>query len=789
MKAGSGSLYFSDRLESGGPQSAHEAFEANLSAAHSVLSYYRACVQNGCSILFSNTPVAFDEEHWSFPEWEKRVRQSLQLAFEAAQHKVPVWGLVPASVQPARDWSYALYCERQEQYRRAAALFLDAGCPGVFLSGFRSIVDARCALNGVDQAGCRFRGLSFRLEGLEGLDSGPGPELDVSCVGTALDPFQPTYLVLEGHYLDTQLLAQFQKLRENSYSPVGLSVRSLAQLPDQVEETRKVLEQIGFSFLGAGQADLKMLRTWSTAVDVPASRPIPEVRVCSAHKVVTIGRQQPFRIIGERINPTGKKKLARKLVERDWDFIGQLARQQEEAGAEIIDLNVGGGDIAEIEVLPELTQWLNHFVSSPLVIDSANMEAMRRAALLYNGRPLLNSTTAEPDKLSLMCDIARETGSAFVVLTFDQEGIPADARKRLAIAKNVLSVVQKHGFSGCDILIDCLTLSAAAQPDQARETLEAINAIAKEPGLCTILGLSNISFGLPDRTSINQSFLAMAMAAGLDCALLDPRVPELHATIKAASVLVNRDKAARRYLASHDQTRPTSDNVQRGEQALDQLAQDIVMALSRKDTARLDALTGDLLESGWSKQQVLEQALIPGIQKIGDLFGQGLLFLPQLMAAAESMHHSFDQMGLTSSGQEMSSTPRATIMLATVKGDIHDLGKNLVRTFLLSHGFKVLDLGKNVSRETIRDAVREHQPELLGLSALMTTTMLEMRDTVHFLRSSGLSLKIIVGGAVITEDFARTIGADGYARNAPEAVTLTTKLLGKTSGDGSSTVE
>ncbi|MBN2382530.1 cobalamin-dependent protein [bacterium] len=770
-----------------------EFFDAGLTNPDLVREYYRSCIETGLSLLVTVPVPTLIESGLVEDEWRKRAYHAVRLALEVSQDRTPVWGQLRSIQRGPERWSRDEYSKRQKIYEHAAAMIVEAGCTEILLTGFRTIIEARAAFNACRAEGSERPGLSFSLDRTDQESSKPG--IQAECVGPACDPFGPRCILLEMPALDMVWLRQYRALAEQSRSPVGFSCADFTSVNSKTGEIARILKDTRLDYLGGPLAQFDQVRSCSALFEIKDTSPaFDSIRISSSQRVELIGGNNPVRIIGERINPTGRKKLAAKLKEKDWTYVERLVIEQEKAGAHLIDVNVGVAGLDEKVILPELIHHLDAVSASPLVIDSTDYQAMKWAGLMYNGRPLLNSTTAEEKRLMDMFEVARETGGAFVVMTIEHQGLPTDAQARLNIARRVLDLAERNGFGRQDILIDPLTLSAAVQPEQALETLAAMRQIKAELGLGLILGISNISFGLPARLKLNQSFLAMALAAGLDCAIIDPRIPELLDILRSSAVLTNRDPGALHFISVYAraeqpqelsaQVQPESDQQVSGPKQsippLDHIQAEVLAAIRKGDREQVSTLTSRLLEAGWTKQMVLDQALIPGIQKVGDLFEQGQLFLPHLMQAAECVQQSFRQLGLDQDDQVTHPETKAPILLATVKGDIHDLGKNLVATFLRSNGFRVNDLGKNVDKETLLSAVRQHKPELVGLSALMTTTMLEMEKTVRFLKEHEPGLKILVGGAVISPEFALKIGADGYAPNAAEAVNLVKTCLDST---------
>lgn len=532
----------------------------------------------------------------------------------------------------------------------------------------------------------------------------------------------------------------------------------------------------------------------------------------SERKTIAFDLDAPFMVVGERINPTGKKKLQAELREGCLDMVLAFAEEQEACGAQLLDINVGMSGIDEKETMLKVLDEVTIASSLPLSLDSSYVEVLEAALRRYPGRALINSISYEKEKMETLLPLAKKYGAMFILLPLSDQGLPESLDEKISIIEAVSQKAFEFGLTKEDIIVDGLVTTVGANPMAAREVLETIG-YCKKNGFATICGLSNISFGLPERSFVNTAFLTMAIREGLTMAIANPSQDLLVNIAFASDLLMNKEEADVRYIERADlykerqkelkektaaamakevsQSQPaagenacgqqekkadlTAKAEPSGEKMQDaQLYQDVLKG-NRK---QIKEHTGLAIESGMLPEHILNDQLLPAINAVGELFDKGKYFLPQLIASAEAMKLSVEYLEplLAAGRKEQKEMP--TVVVATVAGDIHDIGKNLVVLMLKNYGFQVIDLGKDVPKETIIEAAIEHQAKVIGLSALMTTTMQEMKHVVDYAKERGLSVKIMIGGAVITEEYAREIGADGYAADAASAVRVVKSMLG-----------
>ena len=503
--------------------------------------------------------------------------------------------------------------------------------------------------------------------------------------------------------------------------------------------------------------------------EVPARREIVRrSTVCTPTRTVEI---DTVRVIGERINPTGKKRFKEALRDGDMDYILSQAVEQAAAGADILDVNVGLPEIDEREMMVRAVKAVQSVCDLPLQLDSTRADVLEAGLRAYNGKPIVNSVNGEQAVLDRLLPICKKYGAAVVGLTLDENGIPTQAEQRLALAKKIVAAAEAAGIPREDVYIDCLTLTASAQQEAVLETLRAVHMVKERLGVKTVLGVSNISFGLPCREQVNTSFLTLAMAHGLDLPILNPNAEAMMAAVASFKVLYNIDRDSKEYLARYagqSAAQPTA--AQQTVTLYDAVLQGLKAPAAQAARAALSAQ---------SPEELVNTVLIPALDAVGDSFEKGTLFLPQLLQSAGAAQAAFGVVkdAIAASGKK--SGGKGKIIVATVKGDIHDIGKNIVKTLLENYGYDVLDLGRDVPPETVVSAAREHNVRLVGLSALMTTTLGGMEETIRALHAAGLPCRVMVGGAVLTPEYAAHIGADYYAKDAKQSVDIAKEVLGK----------
>jgi 5-methyltetrahydrofolate--homocysteine methyltransferase len=529
--------------------------------------------------------------------------------------------------------------------------------------------------------------------------------------------------------------------------------------------------------------------------------------LASRSRNVILGDDQPLAFIGERINPTARKKLAQDIKDGQMQVVVEEARHQAHCGAPILDVNMGVPGIDEPRAMQQAIAGIQAAIDIPVAIDSTNAQAIEEGLKNFAGRALINSTTGEDKQLDIILPLAQKYGAAVLGLCLNENGIPERAEDRVAIARHIYQRAKEYGLRDEDIYIDCLVKTASAEQSQVMETIKALRMVKDELQVGTVLGVSNVSHGLPARDIINSAYLAMAFAAGLDLPILNPFDQRMMDAVRAAGVLLNRDihcndfiNYYRDYKAPAGEKHPICSQcnipalLQDGktETAKKEIVTTTAAAESGQtvngyEALRQAVLDGDrdgiagivekVLKQGSNPLEVINQALIPGIEHAGELYDQKKYFLPQLMMAADAMKKAFAI--IKPHLKEESSVNRGVIVMATVEGDIHDIGKNIVSILLENYGFKVVDLGKDVPASVILERAEKEQADIIGLSALMTTTMPRMKEVIAGVKQRGLKCRVMVGGAVMNQEYADSIGADAYSEDARAAILAAQRLMEK----------
>ena len=493
-------------------------------------------------------------------------------------------------------------------------------------------------------------------------------------------------------------------------------------------------------------------------------------------------------VIGERINPTGKKRLQQALIEEDYGYIKKLAISQQEAGAQVLDINVGAQGVDEEKIIPLVVKAVQSVVDLPLQIDSANPKVIEAALRVTSGRAIINSVSGEKERMDAIFPLAKHYGAAVLGLAMDESGLPESAAQRVTVAERIVAEAEKYGIEREDIIIDCLTLTVSAQQEQAMETLRAVREVHERLGLHCALGVSNVSFGLPARTHMTENFLIQAMHIGLDFPIINPNTKEIMDAVVSFRAVSGEDADCAAYIARFAPEQAEmrrrkelgltgSDTLETVQTAAEDGAADPLMdAIIRGLSDDAERITRKLLTEA-APMEIIQEKVIPALDIVGDRYEKEIIFLPQLINAANAATAGLEliKARLAEEGQGVS---KGKIILATVEGDIHDIGKNIVKVVLENYGYQIIDLGRDVPVTRVVEVAIEKQVGLIGLSALMTTTVTAMKRTIEALHEAGHDCETVVGGAVLTEDYAKEIGADHYAADARGAVEIARRVLG-----------
>lgn len=553
--------------------------------------------------------------------------------------------------------------------------------------------------------------------------------------------------------------------------------------PDEFASYAAKLVEAGASIVGGccgtTPAHIKAVASLCTGGLGEAQSQAPQARtVVSSGTTVVELKSHGGLIVGERINPTGKKLLKEAYLRGDTAYILREAVKQTDAGAEILDVNCGVPGIDEAATLERTVETVQSVVTCPVQIDTADPVALERALKCVNGKPLVNSVNGKRSSMDAVFPLVRKYGGALVALCLDESGIPDTSDGRIAIARRILDEGAKYGFKKEDFAFDALTLAVSADPRAAIVTIETVRRLTEELGVNTILGVSNVSFGLPNRPALNNAMYTLCVRAGLSAAIANPALIRKSDDEAAFDVLLGRDKNCERWIAANVEN-AASKSVAAAPQAGATEALGAAIRRGLRDDAAKSA--GEMLAGGASPMEVIEKGIVPALEQIGTAFEKGTAFLPQLLMAADAAGDAFAvvRKSLGSSAKGDSAKKTRPIVIATVKGDIHDIGKNIVRALLENYGFDVIDLGRDVAPETIVERARAVNAGMVGLSALMTTTVGAMAETIRQLKAAALDAKTFVGGAVVTQEYADSIGADFYAKDAMQSVRIAERVLKK----------
>ena len=510
----------------------------------------------------------------------------------------------------------------------------------------------------------------------------------------------------------------------------------------------------------------------------PVARAVPRaLRLSSRTATVEIGRGFPFGVIGERINPTNRAAFSDELLDGRVETVLADGRTQAKAGAHVLDVNVGvpGGD--EPAAMVRAARALENALPTPLSLDSTNPAAFEAGLAALAGKPLLNSVTGARARLDAVLPIAARWGAGVVCLAMDESGVKTPAEDRVAVLRAIVGEAEARGVARDSLVLDCVTLAASAEQERVPETLRAVGLASRELGLPTVLGVSNVSHGLPDRSVLNASFLSMVMAAGLDAAIMNPLDEAMMAAVRASSVLTVRDRGSAEYVRSY-KSKSKRGSAPAAEKGADDrsIAARIRRAVLDGNADAMPGLVDEAIASGLGPMSLNDEILVPALEEVGRGFERREVFLPQMMLAAEAVERAFGKLRPLLPKADAAAR-KGTVVLATVEGDVHDIGKNIVASMLESHGYRVVDLGKNVPAAAIVEAVQREGADAVALSALMTTTAAQVPGVIAALRDAGVKAKVMVGGAIVTKRFADSVGADGYAKDAAGAVTVLKELL------------
>ncbi len=787
-------------LQGMGLPSGMKPMEWNTLRPDTVKAVHRGYLNAGADVVYANT-FGFDPEELS--NWEELITAGVRIAKEAvkkAGHGFAALDLTSLGKLLA-PYGERAFEDAVTWYYTIASAGIQAGCDLIVLETMTCLTEVKAAVLGIRQA-IQEKGGNAPLPFIVSLSPDESGRLltgsDIEGAAAMLTAMAGVDALGINCHAEPKLLLQNLKRLLACAAGKPVLFKPNGGIPELVDGcTLFKTEPEGFAIdmaeavsLGAhavggccGTTDKHIAALVKAVADLPYTPPQPpqadgltHCRVSGHSQTVTIG-EKPV-IIGERINPTGKPKLKQALREQNMAYIKQEAAAQMDAGADILDVNVGLPGIDEAAMLTAATKAVQAVTAAPLQLDSADPAALEAALRAYTGKPIINSVSGKQSVMDAVFPLARQYGAALVALCLDENGIPDTVGGRLAIAKRILAEADRHGVDHSDILFDGLTMAAAADPQAPSVTLETVHRLQTELHVKTVLGVSNVSFGLPGRSLITAAFVSMALLRGLSAAIINPLDGQVLPAFHAASATLGFDAGFADYIQKYSAV-TLQTVVQKDAPKADAKAGGD--SLSALIIAGMDGPAGDaaaaLLAKGEQPLAVIENHVIPALTEVGARYESGKIFLPQLMQSAGAAKRAIAE--ATAKMPAAEPEPGKTIVLATVEGDVHDIGKNIVCTMLQSYGFHVLDLGKNVPPAEVLAAVQSTGATLLGLSALMTTTVPSMRETIALVRREYASpVTVMVGGAVLTETLAKDIGADYYAPDAMASVRIAKDVLG-----------
>jgi 5-methyltetrahydrofolate--homocysteine methyltransferase len=758
----------------------------NIENSEDIIDIHKSYLKAGAEILTTNT---FGANALKMNELDYSVEDVISAAVENARQAVIESGIdaaVALDMGPIGELLEPMgsleFDEAYNLYQQQVLVGVESGADLIHIETIADLYEARAAVlaakensnlpifctltfeeNGRTFTGGSIRSMISVLEGL-GVD---GIGLNCSLGPKKLEPLVEEVL----KYSEKPVI-----LQANAGLPVVKDGETVFKIsPEEYFKPLNRLYQKGLAVIGGccgtNEEFISLISKKLKNKKIKKRDVIKESLVCSPSQHLNL---KEVNVVGERINPTGKAAFKEALRNGNLDYILKVAVEEVDAGADILDVNLGLPEIDEKEMMVKVIKELQGIIDTPLQVDSSNPDVIEEALRYYNGTAIVNSVNGEAEVLEKTLPAVKKYGAAVIGLTMDGDGIPAAAEERFEVAEKIVNKAAEYGISRDKIIIDCLTLTASAQQAGVKETLKAVKMVKEKLGVKTTLGVSNVSFGLPERPILNRTFLSMALYQGLNLPIIDPNDEEMMAAVKAAAVLNNIDQGAAKYIEYMAELEAESDSVEikKNQKKEDDLQTVIIKGL-KNEAAHL---TKAALKEN-EAIEVVNKYLIPALDIVGESYEKGKIFLPQLVQSAETVKEAFlvlkEEMARTG-GRDIS---KGKIVMATVKGDVHDIGKNIVKTVLENYGYQIIDLGRNVNIKDIVKVVKENKIKLLGLSALMTTTVKNMEKTIKAVREEVPEAKIMVGGAVLTTDYADMIDADYYARDAKKAVEIAKKVF------------
>lgn len=773
----------------------------NIEQPEAIVAIHRAYIDAGAKVIYASTfgasPHKYEQERYTYDQVIEAGIANAKKAAKGSDVKVALdLGPLGVLMEPMGKTTFE---DAYQEYAQMVTAGVAAGADLIVIETMTDLYEAKAALRAAKENSDLpvLVTMTFEASGR-------------TFMGT---PVEAATLTLEANGADAigincslgpdQLLPLLERLCKVTALPVA--AKPNAGLPDpftghyhlpddEFARTAAKFMEAGVSILGgccgttpATIQALDQLIARHQEQSCRAERTKQE-GICSALRVLDL---DGIRVVGERINPTGKKRLQQALLEGDLDLCARLAIEQKEAGADLLDVNVGMPGVDEVSLLPAVVRKIQSVCDLPLLLDSSNPKALEAALRVVNGKAAINSVNGKQESLDAILPLAARYHAPLVALCLDENGLPDTAQKRIAIAKRIADEAAKYGIDRSLLWFDCLSLTISAQQDQARETLKAITWLKDNWKARTILGVSNISFGLPARPMMNQTFLTAAMQAGLNFAIINPSLTGLMDAVACFKAISGEDEGLRDYVARFANRPdlkpvPAASMPQPVAEENSSFDHPLQAAIYKGLSTQAAKEARALLAQGQGELELTETHLIPALDWVGKDYEQGKLYLPSLLQAASAAQAVFEVLKESMAAKGEKQTTKGTIVLATVQGDIHDIGKNIVKTLLENYGYSVIDLGKDVAPETVVEAVVKHQAPLVGLSALMTTTLPAMEKTIEQLHQLANPPKIMVGGAVVTPEAAIAMGADYYCKDAREDIAVADEVFGTLASESAS---
>lgn len=759
---------------------------ANLNCPEVLMNIQKQYVNAGADIIQTNTFGGSRLKLAAFGMADQVIevnRKAAQIAKEAAGGKVLVSGNIGPSGKLIEPLGETTFDEAFDVFKEQAQALYDGGCDLFSLETFSDLKEIKIAVMAIQEVCDLPIMAAMTFEEDFKTFTGTDPEtaanvlasLGVDVVGINCSTGPEPMLEVVGRYVMMTDRPVF--VEPNAGIPSLTETGTDYQIkPEEIASFAERFVQIGVNVMGTccgstpeyTKALCNVLKSKR-----PVHRTLPQTLTLSSRtKTLTVGSDSPFAIVGERINPTNREELSNALKSQTYSVLQNEARDETREGAQLLDVNIGSPEIDEAALMGGVIRAIENVSPLPVCVDSSNPEAIEAALKESPGKVLINSVHGSEESMNTVLPLAAKYGAGLICLAVGEKGIPATAEARVAVIKTIVERAEALGIPRSHLICDCLTLTVSAQQKRAQSTLDAIRMVKQELGLPTILGVSNISFGLPERSLINATFLSMAMSAGLDAAIMNPADSRMMETVRAASVLTVRDKDSKNFVQSHSKKKK-----KKSASAAPEVSKEnaIFQAIVSGNRDEIGGLIQQALDNGKTALEINNTMLIPAIQEVGNQYDQKEIFLPQMILAAETMQKGFEVLESHFAHGDVES--KGKILLCTVKGDVHDIGKNIVGLFLKNQGYDVIDLGKDADVDSIVSEAKNQAADIVGLSALMTTTMIEMPKVIEALKSENIKSKVMVGGAVVTKKFANTIGADGYAKDGVSAVELVQELI------------